>query len=404
MRRYVGVWLLAALVMPSVLAGQGVRGSVVDGAGRPIANALIDVSTPAGEVVGRATTNQGGTYLVRLATAGAYEIRVRAIGYAQVRLTDLRVHAEVVELPVVRMSEAVAVLPEVVARATGGRCRSTPETGRVLAPLLEAAANALEVMEQTIELGSTRHVVEIVHRTALATRRDSIVEADTTRLGGLSWPVVSPGAEELKTNGFARAPEGRRGGRWIFYGPDAAVLFSDWFIAGHCFDLIAPDPGSGTIVVRFEPTGRSDKVRVAGRLVLDQTSLALRELHFEHRNVLGYLPDGSVGGAVHFALGADGAWRPKRWRMWAPAGLPARVGQVVRLQRNLGTVEVSGRVVEENHNTRDASDDSPRPATGHRRPHPVGVAVRTRQRGNSWSARDGIAWTDATSRLQDTYA
>ncbi len=348
MRSHLGLCLLTALVIPGLLAGQGVRGSVVDDASRPIANALVEVSTPAGEVVGRAATNQGGAYLVRLATAGIYQLRVRAIGYAQVRLAELHVPAEMIELPVVRMIEAVAVLPEVVTRASGGRCRSTPETGRVLAPLLDAAASALEVMEQTLALGRSRHVVEIVQRSALATRRDSIIEADTTRLGGLSWPVVSPGAEELRANGFASAPEGRRGGRWVFYGPDAAVLFSEWFLAGHCFDLIEAEPGSGTIVVRFEPTGRSDKVRVGGRLVLDQTSLALRELHFHHRNVPGNLPDGAVGGSVHFALGADGAWRPERWRMWAPIALPARAGQLVRLQRNPGTVEVSGRVVEEN--------------------------------------------------------
>lgn len=347
MRHYVGACLLAALVMPSVVAGQGVRGSVVDDAGRPVANALVEVNTTSGEVVARAVTNQGGAYLVRLASAGLYEVRVRAIGYAQVRIAELRAPAEVITLPVVRMSEVVAVLPEVVTRASGGRCRSTPETGRVLAPLLAAAAGALEVMEQTLALGPSRHAVEIVQRTAIATRRDSIIEADTTRYAGLSWPVVSPGADVLRQGGFAKAPEERRGGRWIFYGPDAAVLFSDWFLAGHCFDLVEAEPGSGTIVVRFEPTGRSNHVRVAGRLVLDQTSLALRELHFHHRNVPGQWSDSAVGGAVYFALGADGEWRPERWRMWAPLALPARSGQVVRLQRNPGTVEVSGRVVGE---------------------------------------------------------
>src|SRR5690606_20021844 len=152
---------------------------------------------------------QGGVYLVRLTSAGVYEVRVRAIGYAQARLAELHVPAELIELPVVRMTEAVALLPEVVTRASAGRCRSTPETGRILAPLLEAAASAMEVMEQTLALGRPRHVVEIVQRSALATRRDSIIEADTTRLTGLSWPVVSPGVDVLRVGGFAKSPEER---------------------------------------------------------------------------------------------------------------------------------------------------------------------------------------------------
>jgi hypothetical protein len=359
MRCYVGIRLLAALAVPSVLAGQGVRGSVVDDAGRPIANALIDVSTPAGEVVGRGVTNQRGAYVVRLAQAGAYQLRVRAIGYAQVRMGAQQVPTTIRELPVLTMTDAVAMLPELVARSSAGRCSSAPQTGLVMAPLLEAAAGALEVMEQTLLLGNARHTVEIVDRRAYATRRDSLIEADTTRLAELTWPVVSADAERLRLEGFGHEPTGARTGRWTFFGPDASVLFADWFLSEHCFDLVEPEPDAGTIVVRFEPNVRGGKVRLSGRLVLDATSLALRELHFEHRNLPSHFPGGSAGGAVYFVSDASGVWRPDRWMMRAPLtvlppappmpiGSAPRVNPLPRPPRVVGSIEVHGRVVGEN--------------------------------------------------------
>jgi hypothetical protein len=350
------LWLLAAVVSPAILAGQGMRGTVADGVGRPIANALVEVSTPAGEVVGRATTNLGGVYLVRLATAGAYHVRVRAIGYAQVRMDGQQVSSAIRDLPVISMSEAVPVLPELVALSSAGRCSNAPGTGRVMAPLLEAAAGAMEVMERTLVLGSARHDVEVVHRRAFATRRDSLTEADTTRLTELSWPVVSPGVDLLRERGFAVAPDGARGGRWILYGPDASVLFADWFLAEHCFTLSDGGTEASVVRVRFEPIGRRNVVRIAGELVLDRKSLALRELHFEHRNLPSHLPARSAGGSVHFVIGADGAWRPDRWMMRAPleavapvssaplSGAPGR-NPLARLPRVVGSVEVQGRVV-----------------------------------------------------------
>jgi hypothetical protein len=356
MRSNLGLCLLTALVIPGLLAGQGVRGSVVDETGRPIVNALVEVSTPSGEVVARGATTQVGTYLVRLPTAGVYQLRVRAIGYAQVRTSSRELSTALIDLPVIRMTETVVVLPEVVARSSEGRCSSSPGTGLVMAPLLDAAASALEVMERTLSLDNARHTVELVHRRAIATRRDSVIEADTTRLSELMWPVVSADAERLRLEGFGHEPTGARTGRWTFFGPDASVLFADWFLSEHCFDVVDAEPDAGTVVVRFEPNVRGGKIRLSGRLVLDAKSLALRELHFEHRNLPSHMPGGSAGGAVYFVSDATGGWRPDRWVMRAPLtvlppappmpiGSAPRANPLPRPPRVVGSIEVFGRVV-----------------------------------------------------------
>lgn len=349
-------WVIGALCLAGDASAQAMRGSVLDARERPVVGALVDVTTPAGEVMGRATTNRRGAFFVRLALPGTYRVRVRAIGYAQVRVGDQAVTDETLELPVVRMTEAIATLPELVATAPAGRCRSARETGQVLAPLLEAAASALEVMEQVVRLGEARHVVELIERRAFATRRDSIIEADTIRVAELAWPVVSADPERLRAEGFGNAPDGPRAGRWTFFGPDATVLFAPWFLSEHCFDLVEAAPGTGEIVVRFEPNARDDKVRLGGRLVLDATTLALRELHFEHRNLPSYLPQGSAGGVVHFVPDTAGGWRPDHWAMRAPLlatpappvppliGLPGRNPLPPR-PRVVGSVQVLGRVV-----------------------------------------------------------
>lgn len=313
--------LCAATCLPAALAAQSIRGQVLDAAtSAPIVSALIEVRADSGGTVIRKTTDRTGRYFIVLPGPGRYHIGIAAIGYTRKRSEPLEMIAGVRVLDDVRLQATTVQLAELVTQGSGSKCRLSPEANQRVSRMLDAAGEALKIMRTTIDAGTLQLSAEWLDRTVLFTPGEPLIEADTTRMERLTWPIQAGAAEVLEIRGFATEGAAAASGGWEFFAPDADVLFAPWFLASHCFDASVSD-GGDTLTVSFRPVRRQgDRVDIAGRLVLDARTLVLRRLEFEHQNLPRGMPAGSVGGAIDFALTAQGTWLPVRWGIYAPIG------------------------------------------------------------------------------------
>ncbi|MBP9897195.1 MAG: carboxypeptidase regulatory-like domain-containing protein [Gemmatimonadales bacterium] len=345
---------LLTLGLPSLGHAQAIRGRVVDAAqGLPIAGALVELQDSAGRVLRRTIASPTGAYQLVVPRPAAYRVRVAAIGFTIHPVVVARIGAASIALPDFRLEPAVTILPDVVAagkrRACGPDIMADPLLGR----LLEAGKNALTQIEATLEVGTEFPFQEVATRTVVTATVDS-VRADTTTGILTGWPLQSIDPETLRRVGFSRVLAPEEGIGRVYYGPDLRVLFADWFLDGHCFSFSQDvrDAAAGVIRVRYEPRARTGLVDISGELVLDVSSLALRELIFAHEHLPTFMPKGSAGGRIAFALQEGDGWLPVRWEIYAPMematlGMSTQRDLVVASRAPAMTIhgEVRGRVV-----------------------------------------------------------
>jgi hypothetical protein len=129
---------------------------------------------------------------------------------------------------------------------------------------------------------------------------------------------VTTSLDTLQRLGFGIAAVNQAGSAYVFWGPDLSVLFSDWFLSSHCYRVDGKRSTADSVVVTFEPVHGSTRVDVSGELVLDRGTLTLRRLSYVHRNLPAGLPQGSVGGDMHFGEPLPGYLVPMDWSLRAP--------------------------------------------------------------------------------------
>jgi len=165
------------------------------------------------------------------------------------------------------------------------------------------------------------------------------------------WPIQSVDPDSLRRTGFVQgdwpAPglisEGPEVGP-TYFGPDARVLFTDWFLTTHC---ISVDTTTGSddrtrVIARFKAAKSThNAAALNGRLEFDRSSLALRSMTFEFGARPRWAPKGSIGGEIRFARLPGGVWLPVKWSM--RAAVPKVAGNGDRY-RFFGVVESVGRV------------------------------------------------------------
>jgi hypothetical protein len=333
----------------TTLPAQLVRGQVtIAASGAPLGGALVVLADSGGTVVARTLSGASGQYAVFAPRAGRWELRVASIGYAPERRTDIEVGA-VATIVDVALAERPFVLPELVAVGTSA-CRADPASGPVVERLLAEATTALGLVEATIASRRLEFVTES-WRVRLGTAVGDSVRQAAVSQARASWPIASADEELLRKGGFVQdggtltpAIGYTEDSGPIYYGPDLQVLAAPWFVGGHCFDLA--EAAGDSLTVRFTPQGRSDKVDLAGTLVLDRESLALRRLTFEYVGLPRWVPAEGAGGEVTFERLPDGLWVTRSWRLRAPIQELRRVIGAPRGATFGGWVEVGGRVVE----------------------------------------------------------
>jgi hypothetical protein len=239
-------------------------------------------------------------------------------------------------------------LHELSASARRPNCAVTLGDASLGANLLEAAQTALALAEAEMARGQRSYATETYRRTVPIVGPPEDSAAVQGNLAG--WPIQSADPESLRVEGFvqgdwpAPSPMNERPDDGpVYFGPDARVLFTDWFLGSHCISVESQTDSSGGgtgLVARFKPAkGTPKRAGLQGSIELDPRSLALRSLRFEFAARPRWAPANSAGGEIRFARLPDGAWLPVRWSMRAP--IPRVVGDRYRF---FGVTEVGGRV------------------------------------------------------------
>jgi hypothetical protein len=173
-----------------------------------------------------------------------------------------------------------------------------------------------------------------------------VLDSSSTGVTRLArWPIESADPDSLQLWGFVRQPPSVERSTTadmelgpVYYGPDARVLFSDWFLAANCFRV---EEEEGLMEVRFAQERRGDQATIEGRLMIDRGSMELRRLEFEYVGLPRWVPKGKAGGFVELRRLPEGAWVPRSWQLRAPQAVRSAGSSRLRLKRWL---ETGGRV------------------------------------------------------------
>jgi hypothetical protein len=329
--------LLVGSLVPGRLRAQAVQGRVLAaGDETPLAGALVQLLDTAGAVVARAATTASGGFALTAPAAGRYHVVVRQIGQAAWRSPQLALATGTTHPLTIRPAPQPYTLPPITVAARRARCDIRIDDDDLLGRLLDAAGTALGVAEAAAESGEIGFSTDTWLKRL---RPDRTLEdsAATDPPGLLRWPIESADPDSLRRWGFVHRVSEVAGP--VYYGPDARVLFSEWFLSSHCFE--ADSVGAGLVQVEFQPERRGDRAGLAGRLLIDRVSLELRTFTFEYVGLPGWVPKGVAGGEIQLRRLPAGAWVPFTWMLRAP--VPVRTAHRTRLRLH-GWLETGGRV------------------------------------------------------------
>jgi hypothetical protein len=337
----------ALLPVAGSARAQTVQGRVVELPGEdPIAGALVALVDTAGREVARSATSPSGGFVLAAGTAGRYHVLIRQIGQQPWRSPVFALAAGATYPVTLQVDAQPYELPMLTVEARRSRCGVRPGEQGILGALLEAADVALQLARATADEGrlafSTARYLKQLGRDL---RLMDSVDAGVSRLA--SWPIESAHPDSLEVWGFVRQPPPQERMSTaqtdvgpIYYGPDARVLFSEWFLASHCFRVKEAE-GGRLLEVRFEPERRGDRAEIDGRLVIDRGTMELRRLEFEYVGLPSWVPKGKAGGFVELSRLREGAWVPRAWALRAPHPVRTRGSPWLRLG---GWLETGGRV------------------------------------------------------------
>lgn len=348
------VCLFAAV--PHAANGQEVRGRLVDAAGGSgIGGAMVSLEDRDGRGIGQVLTRtESGLFQLRVPSPGEYRIRAERIGYAST-LSDYFSVGSTDTLTIELAARIEPISLTGIEAEADRRCRVRPEEGLAVARVWEEARKALAAAAWTRERGLYRYEMLTIRR-RLDARGRRVEREDRDYLEvSASTPYESRPADSLMAEGFVRLSDQGV----VFWGPDADVLLSDYFVDTHCLRLRPGERQPGELLgLEFEPVPDRDVAEVAGTMWLDPVSAHLKRLDFQYVNlgVPARLMRASPGGSVEFMTLPNGTWIVPSWhlRMFRPdpaASLAAIImehGEVLRVRDQRGVVfegDKGGRLV-----------------------------------------------------------
>jgi hypothetical protein len=306
----------------------------------PVASALVVLSDSAGHDVARSVSSERGAFGFAVHQRGAFQLRVLRIGMRPFGPRRVSVPASGRTSVDLYLRDVPIELPTITVATDRRRCGNPPDT-TVLGILLLEARKALALTDATLAERQQLFVVETWRRRQSPNLRtiDSIPTVSMDR----GWPIRSAPPESLRVWGFVREePDTAGHASTVYYGPDARVLFADWFLDSHCLRL-GRAPAPGQLSLEFHPERPTPNVDIEGRFVIDSASLALRELSWRWILLPSWVPEEGQGGFVRFQQMASGGWLPVAWSLRAPVNV---------FDRSAGRqlheyVEFGGRVAEQ---------------------------------------------------------
>ena len=342
------------LLIAIPLSAQSVRGRAVDQETHAvIAGALVELRDSVDRPVARMLTSPTGAYLFAVGRSGRFAVRVAAIGYVPSQPVPINVSGAGVTVPDVPLLRAVFTLPDLVTAARSRACGLLELRHGTFGDVLESAHNALNIVDAAFDAGTLRFAVQLIRVTTFFGPGGGSF-ADTSSASIATWPIQSTDLDSLRTAGFAREPGADEPHGLIYYGPDARVLFADWFLDSHCFTLII-DRGTAaadSVRMHFEPRHAPKLVDISGDLVFDRATMSLRRLAFSHVNLPRGISEGAAGGMIEFDRWPSGLWLPTGWALWGPIEREVMVraslsGNLMVPRRAVaGRAESRGKVIE----------------------------------------------------------
>jgi hypothetical protein len=341
MRRALAIFVI--LCLPVALAAQSIRGKVLAADKGPLLGALVEVRDATGKSLKIILTSSSGTYQVDVPNPGRYSYRVAAIGYQPLPWTSVDVPAAGVILPDVTLKAMAMRLPDLVAMGNSRFCGKDSKPDETFSRVLESAQSALQIMETTVNQKLIRFEVGILNTRTVFGAYNNFTAVDTSLVQLAVWPIMSIDPDTLRAVGFGRTLMPNDENTRVYYGPDARILFSEWFLDGHCFTVDKPKKNQSldSLRIHFTPSRKSKLIDVAGELILDAHNLALLQFSFVLKNLPGWMPDEAAGGYMEFSPMRSGLWMSRTWAIWAPIGGVA-AGRQMRVG---GQVETYGFVV-----------------------------------------------------------
>ncbi len=312
----------SALVLAALLLGSGpvgaqvVRGTVTErGSGEPLSGVLVSLE-PADPAGGGAAVSVlsdiAGTYAVR-GTVGQFRVVAKRIGVqrfssepfalaaGETRELDIVMEAAVFQLPAVRIVDATL-------------CTSRDADGQRVAALWDEARTALTAA--SISRRDRLFQGSITRYTRTLDPRDLRIFTDrwSEIAGTYDRTFSGPSGDSLSALGYWHI----RNGIAHYYAPDGDVLLSRAFQRDHCFSTAQRRDRPGLVGLGFVPRADRPKPDVRGTLWMDERTFDLRFVEFTYTR----LPDAPnaerVGGEIHFARLANGAWVTSRWFLRMP--------------------------------------------------------------------------------------
>ena len=337
--------LALACLGAGVAGAQTVQGRVVKLADEePVAGALVALVDSGGGDAARGATSPSGGFVLTATRGGRYHIVIRQIGQRPWRSPTFALAPGATYPVTFRVDVRPYELPTLTVEARRSRCGARPGESGTLGALLDVADVALQLARTTSGEGrlafSTATYLKVLDPDL---RVLDSVSTGVTRLA--RWPIESADPDSLRAWGFVRQPPSPERGTTadmelgpVYYGPDARVLFSEWFLAGNCFQV---EQEAGILEVKFAPERRGDQATIEGRLVIDRGSMELRRLEFAYVGLPSWVPKGKAGGFVELRRLREGAWVPRAWQLRAPQAVRSAGSSRLRLKRWL---ESGGRV------------------------------------------------------------
>jgi hypothetical protein len=316
--RLAGVAAAALALSPVAVAGQVVRGVVVDEAsGRPLPGTVVVLLDSARKRVAGVLVDDNGRFAIRTTVPGRYGVRAERIGFRADTATPVTLGVgQTVELRLA--TRPIPVVLGAVRVVGKSACVTGAADGREVSAVWEETRKALYATDlaERQELFSAR--VSHYERT-LDAETGRVTSYRTTQVNAVTRsPFVSLPAAQLSADGYVR----QNSTETIYYGPDASVLLSDEFLRDHCFRLRDGEGKRGGLIgLVFEPARGRERPDIVGTLWIDRKTAELRDLEYSYWH-LPNLPSSTkseqFGGHVEFQRMPTGAWIVDRWVIRMP--------------------------------------------------------------------------------------
>lgn len=313
--------MLAACLtsVPSLLDAQIVRGRVTErGSGATVGGVVVSIIDAATRAPTASTLSDAqGHYALRASGAGSYRIEAKRIGVRRF-LSDAITLATGETREVDIAVEGLAyTLPEVVVSGLAACSGSTRDAPRIAALWDEARtalfATRISLRDRLFRGTVSRYVRELDPRSHRVLR-----EEGRQIQGVVDKPFRAVDADSLSARGYVETDASNIR---TFHGPDADVLLSDAFVRDHCFRLAPPSrERRGLTGIAFVPAAGRNISDISGTMWLDARTFELKLVDFRYVNTSGLPDDNAIGGEVHFAKLANGAWVVRKWFIRLPSG------------------------------------------------------------------------------------